>query len=158
MRGKKPKPANLLKFEGKSHLSKDDLAAREAAQVKIGDSVLIAPDYIQADPIAFDKWKEVVGFYRDAQTANLVTSADIDIISQYCSLFSEQKFLQQQRAKAKSGKNILKFGTALNKNREMMLKFQDRLFLNPPARSRNIPKKIKEKDPNQLEMEGFGYV
>jgi len=158
MRGKKPKPAILLKFEGKSHLSNGDLTARAAAEIKIGDSIFIAPDYIQLDPVALVKWNQILGFYRDATTKDLTTSADIDIIAQYCSLFSEQKYLIEQRMKAKSAKQKIKFTTALLKNREMLLKYSNHLYLNPIARLRNIPKKMREPEPSQLEMEGFGNV
>lgn len=158
MRGRKLKSAKILKFEAKTHISKADLSAREKAEVHIGDSVFIAPDYVQADPVASAKWKELLCLYRDAPTPDLVTTADIDTIAQYCSLFSEQRELMCLRAKAKQPKRKLKYTTALRENRDQMLKYSNHLYLNPVARVRNIPKTEKKKMESPLEKAGFGYV
>ena len=42
---------------------------------------------------------------------------------------------------------ILKIETAVNKKMDMLLKMQDRLFLNPLAKIRNVPKPKKEEKP-----------
>lgn len=158
MRGPKPKSANLLLFEGKSHKSKKEIAERQAAEVKIGSSKFVAPDFIQADPIAASKWREIMGFFHDALTPDLITSSDTDIIAQYCSTFSEQKYLIEARSRTKSVKSKIKFTTALLKNREMMLKLSNHLYLNPVAKLRNIPKQIKPKEGDPLSKAGFGNI
>ncbi len=42
---------------------------------------------------------------------------------------------------------ILKLETAINKKMDMLLKLQDRLFLNPLAKVKNVPKPKKEEKP-----------
>ncbi|HBZ80925.1 MAG TPA: terminase [Brevibacillus sp.] len=42
---------------------------------------------------------------------------------------------------------ILKIETAINKKMDMLLKMQDRLFLNPLAKVKNVPKPKKEEKP-----------
>lgn len=42
---------------------------------------------------------------------------------------------------------ILKLETAINKKMDMLIKMEDRLFLNPLAKVKNIPKPAKEKKP-----------
>jgi hypothetical protein len=44
---------------------------------------------------------------------------------------------------------ILTIETAINKKMDMLIKMEDRLFLNPLAKIKNVPKKeVKEEDPN----------
>lgn len=49
-----------------------------------------------------------------------------------------------------SAAGVLGFDTAINKKMDMLIKMEDRLFLNPLAKIKNIPKKEKktESDPN----------
>ncbi|MDR4997882.1 terminase [Brevibacillus parabrevis] len=46
-----------------------------------------------------------------------------------------------------SVEGILKIETAVNKKMDMLLKMQDRLFLNPLAKVKNVPKPKKEEKP-----------
>lgn len=50
---------------------------------------------------------------------------------------------------------LLRIETAINKKMDMLLKMQDRLFLNPLAKIKNVPKKEKPKPQNPLEKAGF---
>jgi len=51
-----------------------------------------------------------------------------------------------QIAQLASIDGILKIETAINKKMDMLLKMQDRLFLNPLAKVKNVPKPAKEKE------------
>lgn len=56
-----------------------------------------------------------------------------------------------------SMKGILKIETAINKKLDMLLKMQDRLFLNPLSKAKNIPKpKEKEKPVSKFSKFGGG--
>ncbi|MET3937196.1 phage terminase small subunit [Paenibacillus sp. PvP094] len=58
-----------------------------------------------------------------------------------------QKYLSQLA----SIEGILKIETAVNKKMDMLLKMQDRLFLNPLSKVKNVPKpKEKEKPPSKF--------
>lgn len=52
---------------------------------------------------------------------------------------------------------ILGLDTAINKKMDMLIKMEDRLFLNPLSKVKNVPKKEKEKE-NPLAERGFGNV
>ena len=52
---------------------------------------------------------------------------------------------------------ILSIETAINKKMDMLLKMEDRLFLNPLAKVKNVPKK-EEKKEDPLANRGFGNV
>jgi phage terminase small subunit len=158
MRGRKPKPAKLLLFENKTHIAKREIQERLAAEIKIGGAVFIAPDYIRADLIALAKWNELINLYKNAPIPDLVDSSDTDAIAQYCMTFAEQKYLIEQRAKAKQAKAKIKFTTALLKNREMLLKLSNHLYLNPLAKIRNVPKKKNNEPKSPLQKAGFGNV
>lgn len=52
---------------------------------------------------------------------------------------------------------ILTIETAINKKMDMLIKMEDRLFLNPLAKVKNIPKQEKKKE-DPLASKGFGNV
>lgn len=43
---------------------------------------------------------------------------------------------------------ILTIETAINKKMDMLIKMEDRLFLNPLAKVKNVPKQVKEEEPS----------
>jgi len=156
-KGRPRKSTKLLLFEGKSHRTKAEIEQRKAEEVHIGDQHFRAPDYIASDDIAYAKWKEVIKLYKSAETQGTISSADTDIIAQYCQTFSEQRMMIEEYKKAKTAKGKRKLNTALLKNREMILKIQDRIYWNPVARSKGMSRKKKEEiDP--LQKVGFGDI
>lgn len=52
---------------------------------------------------------------------------------------------------------ILTIESAINKKMDMLIKMEDRLFLNPLAKVKNVPKK-EEKKADPLDEKGFGNV
>jgi len=48
---------------------------------------------------------------------------------------------------------LLRIETAINKKMDMLIKMQDRLFLNPLSKVKNVPKREKEKIKNPVEEE-----
>jgi phage terminase small subunit len=53
---------------------------------------------------------------------------------------------------------VLNIDTAINKKMEMLIKMEDRLFLNPLAKVKNVPKKQEEKPQDPMQRAGFGDV
>lgn len=51
---------------------------------------------------------------------------------------------------------VLQIETAINKKMDMLIKMEDRLFLNPLAKVKNVPKKLKEDDEPQSKWSRFG--
>ncbi|MBY9077267.1 P27 family phage terminase small subunit [Paenibacillus sp. HN-1] len=67
--------------------------------------------------------------------------------------FRAQKYLSQLA----SIEGVLKIETAINKKMDMLLKMQDRLFLNPLSKVKNVPKpKAKETAPGKFGRFGGG--
>jgi hypothetical protein len=52
----------------------------------------------------------------------------------------------------------LQLETAINKKMELLLKMEDRSFLNPLAKVKGIPQKEKKLEKTALEKRGFGNV
>lgn len=51
---------------------------------------------------------------------------------------------------------ILSIETAINKKMDMLIKMEDRLFLNPLSKVKNVPKKAKEEENNNSKWSKFG--
>lgn len=67
--------------------------------------------------------------------------------------FNEKIKAQLRKMVAVDG--LLRIETAINKKMDMLLKMQDRLFLNPLAKVKNVPKPRKEKPENPMQRAGF---
>lgn len=184
MGGRNAKPISIL--EG--HRTKAEIAARQEAEIKLGNNKLKCPDFVKNDIEAYKKWKEVTKLYKDV---DFVSSGDIGLLARYCKTFSEYLILQNayqrtsdihydckeldeaingdyydeedNKVKAlfsykvkKQLRDLFSIGavltieTAINKKMDMLIKMEDRLFLNPLAKIKNVPKKEKklERDSN----------
>lgn len=194
MSGRRAKPIGLHLAEGNpSHLTKEEIEARKAGEVKLGEQDLAKlrkPSFVSKDKAANKIWNELIKEYKSAaaQGVELLTSSDIGVLALYCKTFSEyerliaayqkiaeieidskifEKLIGQaevaMEAEAKamlylsqlaSLDGILKVETAINKKMDMLLKLQDRLFLNPLAKVKNVPKPAKE-PPKKSKMASF---
>jgi len=112
----------------------------------------------------------------------ILTSTDIEALAKYCITHSEYLALIDRRnrvddldfvminyqpeaaAKIRGQKrkalneyyridNVLKLETAINKKHDILIKLEDRLFLNPLAKIKNVPKPQKLKPDNPMEEE-----
>jgi len=66
-----------------------------------------------------------------------------------------ERIVQKTISELLSVEGVLKLETAINKKMDMLIKMQDRLFLNPLAKVKNVPKKEKQKPKNPMEAAGF---
>jgi len=131
MAGRPSKPVQLIKLEGKSHRTKAELEYREKAEKALytGTTFKESPA-VKADPIAHKEFQRLKRLYKKIQ---FVDGLDEQMINRYCLLISqEQKLMQTDDFQA------------LHKTREMILKLEDRLFLNPVSRIKAIPKQPPE--------------
>ena len=157
--GRPAKPVNLIKFEKKTHLTKAEIAARVAAEIKIGDSNYRCPDYIAENEVAYAKWQEVIGYIKKNDTlAELVTSTDSDCIASYCQICAEERFILGMQARAKSPSGKKKLIPLLCKVVELKKKLAADIFYSPSSKIKNVPKRAKEKEQSPLEKAGFGNV
>lgn len=185
MPGRNAKPVGLHLAQGNpSHLTKSEIEARQAAEVKLGEQDLAKikkPTFVAKDKVASKHWSALIKEYKAAavQGVELLTSSDIGMLALYCKTYSEYERLQDKykqiddiqidsdvlddligrveieiEADAKalrylsqlaSLEGALKIETAINKKMDMLLKMQDRLFLNPLAKVKNVPKPKEDK-------------
>jgi len=145
---------------------------------------IVAPDYVKLNIHAFKKWSELIKNYKEAAKngTEILTTSDIEILAKYCITHSEYISLIERRqrvdnidfvslndkmknvikgVKRKSMnellrlEHIMKIEAAINKKHDILIKLEDRLFLNPLSKVKNIPRPEKEKPKNPMEDE-FG--
>lgn len=161
--GRNAQPISILAASGKKHLTKAEIEKRKETEIKLGDNKLICPAYIKNNVNAYSKWKEITKIYKNV---DFVSSGDVGLLSRYCLTHSEYLNLCETRDKfnnlhsdwiqysdvlpeefQESIEKLLKFNiniqleTAINKKMDMLIKMEDRLFLNPLAKVKNVPKK-----------------
>jgi phage terminase small subunit len=140
-----------------------------------------APDNVKADIVAYKKWLTVMKNYKDAAKngIEIISSSDIDALAIYCITYSEYLSLIERRKrvdqidfvslrddanrikgeKRKAWnellrlKEILNLESAINKKNDIIIKYQDRLFLNALSKVKNVPVQEKRKPDNPLERE-----
>lgn len=159
--GRNAQPISILRQTGKKHLTKAEIEYREKTEIKIGTNKLVCPDFVKNDIVAFAKWKELVKIYKDFPN---VSSSDVGMIAKYCVTYSQYLEAIENKKRFEARYNgavpiddIVKLDGLINKKLDLLLKMEDRLFLNPLAKIKNVPKKEEvKKDP--LAERGFGNV
>lgn len=177
--GRNAQPIDILTAKGSKHLTKVEISQRKQSEIKLGDNKLKCPDFIKNDVAAFTKWKEITKIYKDV---DFVSTGDTGLLGRYCMTFSEYYKLLDQKKRIERFEidyegllkhfepemlegldTFFRFGpvmqldSAINKKGDMLIKMEDRLFLNPLAKVKNIPKK-EEPKANPLADKGFGNV
>lgn len=164
MAGRPSKPVQLIKLEGnKDKRSKAELDHREEMEKKLKTgSTFREEPATKADPVAHKEFLRLRKLYKEIE---FVEGLDQATINRYCQLKGQEDFLQQlynqvkeaiEKAKQMSKKlslydDLKEIITKQNQVRDKMLKLEDRLFLNPVARMRSIPKKpMEEQDDSPM--------
>ncbi|MEN6567188.1 MAG: P27 family phage terminase small subunit [Veillonellales bacterium] len=170
-----------------NRLTKAEIARRQQAQVKLGEHKLRCPQFIKDDVNAYAKWKEIVKLYKEIDFVSSGDVGFLArycmTFSEYQKLLRHrknidhfdmlgvdeqghlEKYLDEDLAAELIEKvnyiisvdGVLKIDTAINKKMDMLIKMEDRLFLNPLAKVKNIPKK-ENKPEDPLKAKGFGNV
>ncbi len=166
MAGRPSKPVQLLKLEGKSHRTKKELKRREEAEKSLytGTTFKEAPA-VKADPIAHREFLRLKKLYKSIQ---YIDGLDEQIINRYCMLMSQEQALAKMMERMRQDieeveevedririyESIAGVTDKTMKTREMLLKIEDRLFLNPTGRIKSIPKQPDE-EPKKSAMAQF---
>lgn len=159
--GRNAQPIEIIKGKGRSnHLTKAEIERRKAAEIKLGEKdleKLNPPDFIKNNVTAYKHWKQHIKEYKEAakEGIEILTSADIGQLALYCRTFSEYESLINFSKDDLDISDYLKLETAINKKMDMLIKMQDRLFLNPLARIKNVPTKEKKKPDNPMDEFGI---
>ena len=179
MGGRNGQPVNLIIAKGRSHhLTKEVIEQRKAAEIKTGTKTLRCPAYVKNNVNAFNRWKEIMKVYKEVDFVSsgdvgflgryCVTyseymellerrkrinhiSQDSDDVEDY--VLGSEAFndrVKRQLLDMISTDAILRLDTAINKKMDLLIKMEDRSFLNPLAKVKNIPKKEApaQEDPN----------
>lgn len=167
MAGRRAKPISLHLHDGnKRHLTKAEIEHRLENEIKIGSNVLLPTKMVKRDKEAHKKWKEVVKLFEDVE---LASESDRGIIERYSLEYSHYYRMQKARNEViEKGKkdgwdnvkvfqyiNKLNIDDRMNKKLDILLKMEDRLLLNPLAKTRSVPKKPSEEDEDPLSKTGF---
>ena len=167
MAGRPSKPVQLIKLEGnKDRRTKAELEYREKFEKPLYPGTIFKESpAVKEDPVAHKEFLRLKRLYKNIQ---YVDGLDEQIINRYCLMVSQESALADAIADLKDSlkdcesveermlvyDNIAKLSTKLEKVRDMLLKLEDRLFLNPTARIKAIPKKPPE-DKKESPMEKF---
>lgn len=148
------KPVSLLRLEGKGHRTKAELDYRERGEkaLKTGREFRMIPQ-VKADKIAHAEFTRLKRLFSKMEM-ELVEALDQQIINRYCLEVSHTFRLQEMLDRltddldaAETVEDRLKIypqirstNIAMSQNKELLLKYEDRLFLNPVSRIKAIPK------------------
>jgi phage terminase small subunit len=165
--GRRAQPVDIIKSKGKSHhLTKEEIKKRKSSEVKFKNKKLDAPVYVKNDTVAFSKWKELVAIYKEIE---FVSAPDAGSLARYCKHHSEYlnlivdrekiqnieidfneyqmslpQFIQEGIDRVFKLDPLLKIENLINKKSQLLITLEDRLFLNPVSRIKNVPKKEAE--------------
>ena len=164
MSGRNSKPADLVD----GHLSKDTIRFRKEMEQSVYTGKLFREhDRVKESPIAHAEFLRLKRLFKDIQ---YVDALDEQIINRYCLELAQVAPLEKlvnkmeedvdECVEAKDRVALYKAisGTlqVLARKKVMLLTMEDRLYLNPTARMRSIPKSPpKNKPKNPMEEEGF---
>lgn len=156
------KPIQLYESAGNpNRLTKAEIERRKASEIKIKNKTFKASEAVMQDQRALTEFKRLKKLYKEIE---FVGSLDEYIINQYCLSVSELDDLvealniarEEMRAKSKNKraiglKNFMDIDVEVRMKRNEIIKLSDRLYLDPVARTKNVPKKQKknEDDPNE---------
>lgn len=170
MAGRPAKPIELHLQDGKKHLTKEEIAARQAQEqsLKSKKKYFKPSKEVMQNPAAIQVFKKLKSLYKDI---TYVEGMDEYIVNRYCLLSAETEALEKLLIKMNEDvdscekfsdrldlyKAISGIERNLNQNRNMLLKIEDRIFLNPTARIKNVPKKPEgKKEPSRWQNFGGG--
>jgi phage terminase small subunit len=125
-------------LEGKSHRTKAELDYRERAEKSLYTGIdFKESSAVKSDPIAHKEFLRLKKLYKEIQ---YVDGLDEQIINRYCLMVSEENYMRELFMNETNAEIKLELYKTVTKTRDTMLKLEDRLFLNPTARVKSIPK------------------
>jgi phage terminase small subunit len=179
------KPVMIYEAQGKAnHRSKKEMSNRKDSVIKFGGQYIKCPEYIKIDLNAYAKWQEIAELYFGVDFIGagdsgmiarycITHSEYMDLISRRGRIDaltkdnedveevlpeSDDIFSFKVRRKimdAISTQAILNLDTSINKKMDMLIKMEDRMFLNPLAKLKNVPKKEETKPVDKMQAAGF---
>lgn len=145
------------------HLTKSEIADRQEheSSVRSGVKSFKATEYVMKDMVALNMFKKLKKLFKNI---DCIEGMDENIINRYCLLCSEANALEKLLVNMNNDvdeceepsdrlalyKAITGTESNLLRIREMQIKIEDRLLMNPTARIKNVPVRAKKSagDPN----------
>ena len=161
------KPVDLIIMTGGKNLTKKEIKLRKEKEDELKSKCKYNPNNkVKQNAEALKMFNKLKKLYKDIE---YVDGLDENIINRYCLLTSEVDAMENLLARMNNDidkcensaqmitmyKSISGMESCLNKARDMLLKMEDRMFLNPTSRVKSVPKKPEEKKPSELERK-FG--
>lgn len=156
MAGRPAKPIDLHIVEGKKHLTKSEIEARKAQENSLKSQTNFRPnEHVKNNKAALKMFRKLKRLYKDI---SYVDGLDENIINRYCLMIAEADGLENLLVKIQDDveacekpsdrvqlyKTIANAEATLHRMRDMLMKMEDRMFLNPTSRIKNVPKKQEE--------------
>ena len=163
------KPVGLILTEGKTHLTKSQISVRMSKENELKSNQTYNPnEKVSSIPAALKMFERLQQLY---DNIDYIDGLDENIINRYCLLTVETDSMEKMLLRMEddidkcedSERRVIIYKTIsgitgnLNRSREMLLKIEDRLFMNPASRAKNVPKK-QEKPPETDYDRKFGNV
>lgn len=156
--GRNAQPIEIIQGNGRSHhLTKAEIERRKAAEIKVKNKTFKASEFVMQDPRALEEFKRLKKLYKEIEFINAL---DEHIINQYCMSVSElddlitamnvarRQMKDEEEVVARKGLEMyMSVGTEIRMKRQEILRLSDRLYLNPVARTKNVPRKPQEEAP-----------
>jgi len=143
------KPVKLLVLEGRTHLTKKQIAERMQSEISIGDYNFKASNIIKKDPVALKKWNEIVKLFTEPEPLGLISTSDSGLMERYCLTYAE--YIEMRKSKYIDHKE-------LNKKLDLLLKMEKELLLTPASKIRSSGKNQQKQKQSPLERAGYGHV
>jgi phage terminase small subunit len=146
------KPTALLLMEGKTHLGKAEIEYRQRGEKALQTGGTFRETaQVKSDPVAHAEFARLKQLYTKIE---FVDALDEQAINRYCLELSNVVRLQEMSkgigadlASAETAEErsrlygqFHKVQVDMSRNLERLFKYEDRLFLNPAARIRAVPK------------------
>ena len=170
MAGRKGQPVNLLLLKGATHLTKDEIERRKKAEDSLTSGITkFRPcDKVLLSPIAKETFIKLLMLY---ENIDYVEGLDEAVINRYCLMTAEADEIERLIVKMNNAvdkcekpkemvdlyKAIASAEITKNRLSDRLLQMEDRLFMNPTSRVRNVPKKEIEKPMTDFDKQ-FGDV
>jgi hypothetical protein len=154
MAGRPSKPVELILIEGnKDHRTKTELKVRKDAEQALYTGFKFREmESVKRNPAAHAQYMRLKKLYKKIA---YIDALDEQIINRYCKEISVVDSLEERMDKlddelenCKEVEDRLKIydmqnkiQASMNKSKELLIKYEDRLFLNPAGRIKSIPKK-----------------
>lgn len=167
--GRYAKPIQLHLVGGnKRHLTEAEIHARQEGEIHFGTKDFKPTALVKDNPQALKKWKEIVKLYTESGI-DFVTTSDAGMLERYCLTYAEYYTLQAVRKEINDKKwdkvktyhalDNLGLERDVNKKLDALTRMEDRLFLNPLAKIRNVNLQTAKKEKESaLSQAGFGNV